>query len=198
MDMSTDHADPYRTRHGRPLESPINSSTRDPRFATRSMGVVDTSPLRPAEGRRRGIQTSRRAHPYHLEWAQARGLDARLHLLGMHRTQANVDTCVWHRRGRLEHCRCRMKPTPRTLTKRYRKTLQEHPRSCKASGSTLTGALARLHGTAQQTGGKKVPSASISLCGFLTGTTAEARGLLSRGPLITGGNPLFRKIIKHK
>jgi hypothetical protein len=46
------------------------------------MGVVDASPLRLAEGRRRGMQTSQRARRDRLEWAQARGLDARLHLLG--------------------------------------------------------------------------------------------------------------------
>jgi hypothetical protein len=54
------------------------------------MGVVDTSPLCPAKGRRRGTQTSQRARPDRLGWAQARGLNARLDLLGMHRTQANV------------------------------------------------------------------------------------------------------------
>jgi hypothetical protein len=30
--------------HGRPLEAPDNSSKRNLRFATRSMGVADTSP----------------------------------------------------------------------------------------------------------------------------------------------------------
>jgi hypothetical protein len=158
--------------HGCPLGSPINSSTRDPQSATRSMGVVDTSPLRPAKGRRRGVRTSRRAHPDRLEWAQAQGLDARLHLLGLHRTQANVNTCVWYHRGRL-------KLTPRTLTRCCKKTSQEHPPSCEASGATPAGALARPHKTAQQPGGKKVPSTSVSRCGFLTDTTAEARGLLS-------------------
>jgi hypothetical protein len=63
--------------------------------------------------------------------------------------------------------------------KRCGKTLQEHPRSCKALGATPAGALARPHRTTQQPGGKNVPSASISLCGFLTDTTAQARGLLS-------------------
>jgi hypothetical protein len=63
--------------------------------------------------------------------------------------------------------------------KRFEQTLQEHPRSCKASGATPAGALARPHGTAQQPGGKNVPSASIGLCGFLTDITVEARGLLS-------------------
>jgi hypothetical protein len=49
---------------------------------TRSIGVMDTPPLCPVKGRRRGVQTSRRARPDRLEWAQARGLDAQLHLLG--------------------------------------------------------------------------------------------------------------------
>jgi hypothetical protein len=112
--------------HERPLESPINSSTRNPRFATCSMGVVDASPLRPAEGRRRGVQISRRARPDSLKWAQARGLDARLHLLDMHWTQMSVDTCARHRRGRLKHRRCRLKLTPRTLTNAA-KNLAEAP-----------------------------------------------------------------------
>jgi hypothetical protein len=133
---------PYRTGHGRPLESPNNSSTRNPRFATRSMGVVGASPLCPAKGRRRGVRTRWRARPDRLKWARARGLDARLHLLDMHRTQTRVNTCTWHRRGRLKHCRRRLKLTPRTPTNFVKKTLQEHPRSCKASGATAVGALA--------------------------------------------------------
>jgi hypothetical protein len=81
------------------------------------------------------------------------------------------------------------------------KTLQEHPRSCKASGATLARALARPHGTAQHPGRKNVPSASVSLCGILTDTTAEARGLLSgttiRGPLNNRGKThFFRKIMQ--
>jgi hypothetical protein len=143
------------------------------------MGVVDASPLCPAEGRRRGIQTSRRARPDRLEWAQAQGLDARLHLLEMHRTQTSIDTCTRHRRCRLKHHRCRLKLTPHTLTNVAENTLQKHPCSCKASGATHAGALARPHGTAQQPGGKNVPSASVNLCGFLTDTIEEARGLLS-------------------
>jgi hypothetical protein len=87
MGVSPDHElTPIEWGHRRPLESPVNSSTRDPRFATRSMGVVDTSRLRPAEGGRRGVRESRKARPDHLEQARARGLDARLHLMDMHRT----------------------------------------------------------------------------------------------------------------
>jgi hypothetical protein len=100
------------------------------------------------------------------------GLDARLHLLDMHRTRANDDTCAWH-------CRGRLKQTPRTPATRCGKTLLDCTRSTKASGATPAGALARPHGTAQQPGGKKVPSARANLRGFLTDTTAKARGLLS-------------------
>jgi hypothetical protein len=80
--VSGPRAYPYRTGHGRPLEPPASSSTRNPQSATRSMGVVETSRSvlrRDGEGAFRARQ---RAHPDHFEWAQARGLDARLHLLG--------------------------------------------------------------------------------------------------------------------
>jgi hypothetical protein len=65
------------------------------------------------------------------------------------------NTCAGHRRGRLKYCRYRPKQTPRTLAD-CEKTLQEHPRSCKASGATPTGALARPHGIAQHPGGKNI------------------------------------------
>jgi hypothetical protein len=60
--------------------------------------------------------------------------------------------------------------------RRCGKNLAGAPRSYKASGATPAGALVRPHGTAQQPGGKNVPSATINLCGFPTDTTAEARG----------------------
>jgi hypothetical protein len=135
------------------------------------MGVVDASPLHPAEGRQRGTQTSRRARPNRLEWAQVRGLDAWLHLLDMHRTQTNVDACVRHRRGRLKHCRRRLKLTPHTLT-----NAAEKPCRSTHAPTRLRG---RSSATKQQLGGKNVPSVEVSLCGFLTDTTAETRGLLS-------------------
>jgi hypothetical protein len=59
------------------------------------------------------------------------------------------------------------------------KTLKKYTHSSKASGARPAGPLARPHGTVQQPEGKKVLSASVSLCGFLTDTVAEARGLLS-------------------
>jgi hypothetical protein len=42
--VSRPRAYPYRTGHGRPLEPPANSSTRNPQSATRSMGVVEPHP----------------------------------------------------------------------------------------------------------------------------------------------------------
>jgi hypothetical protein len=45
--VSGPRANPYRTEHGHPLELPNNSSTRNPQSATRSMGVVETSPSVP-------------------------------------------------------------------------------------------------------------------------------------------------------
>jgi hypothetical protein len=142
---------------------------RDPHDG--SPGHLTPSALRKG-GEGACAQTSRRARPDRLERAQARGLNTRLHLLDKHQTQANADTCAWHRRGR-------QKQTPRTLATRCGKTLLECMHSTKASGATPAGALARPHGTAQRLGGKKIPSRSTNLCRFLMDTTTKARGLLS-------------------
>jgi hypothetical protein len=99
--VSGPRAYPYRTGHERPLEPPANSSTRNPQSATRSMGVVETSPSVPRRDDEGTFKTRRRARPDHLEWAQARGLDARLHLLGCterERYQSHV-----RHRSRLKH-----------------------------------------------------------------------------------------------
>jgi hypothetical protein len=98
--------------------------------------------------------------------------------LGEHRTQTMPNTCVRHCRGRLEYCRCRLKLTPRTPAEPAKKTLQEHPCSCKASGARPAGPLAWPRGIAPATRGKKVPSAGVSICGILTDTPTDARGLL--------------------
>jgi hypothetical protein len=42
--VSGPRANPYRTRHGRPLESPDNSSTRNPQSATQSKGLRKPHP----------------------------------------------------------------------------------------------------------------------------------------------------------
>jgi hypothetical protein len=75
------------------------------------------------------------------------------------------------------------------------KTLQEHPRSCKASGARPAIPLVRPHGIALATRGKKVPSASVSICGILTDTPTNARGQLSshKGPLNNQGKPAYSR-----
>jgi hypothetical protein len=67
--VSGPRAYPYRTGHGRPLEPPASSSTRNPQSATRPMGVVETShsvPRRDGEG---AFKTRRRARPDRLKRA---------------------------------------------------------------------------------------------------------------------------------
>jgi hypothetical protein len=109
--VSGPQAYPYRTGHGRPLEPPTNSSTRNLQFATRSMGVVETSPSVPRRDGEGAFKTRRRARPDRLEWAQARGLNAWLHLLGCterERYQLHV-----RHQSRLKHRRCRLRHVPR-------------------------------------------------------------------------------------
>jgi hypothetical protein len=118
--VSGPRAYPYRTGHERPLEPPANSSMRNPQFATRSMGVVETSPTVPRRDGEGAFRTRRRARPDHLEWAKARGLDARLRLLGC-TERKNHQSCACDR-GWLEHCRCRLKQMPRTLVITREKT----------------------------------------------------------------------------
>jgi hypothetical protein len=177
MDESPDHEPTLIERGmGVHLNQPNSSSMRNTQFATRSMGVVDTSPLCPAKGRRRDVKIRWRAPLDRLNWAQARGLDAWVHFLETHRTQ----TYAKYMRMALPRP-AEILPTPAETNTSHtgrlcEKTLQEHPRSCKASGVTPAGALARPHGTTQHPGGKNVPSASTSLCEILTNITAKARG----------------------
>jgi hypothetical protein len=102
---------PYRTGHGRPLEPPTNSSTRNLQSATRSMGVVETSPSVPRRDGEGAFKIRRRARPDRLEWAQARGLDAWLHLLGC--TERKRHQLRVRHRSRLKHRRCRLRHVPR-------------------------------------------------------------------------------------
>jgi hypothetical protein len=118
--VSGPQAIPYRTGHGCPLESPDSSSTRNLQSATRSMGVAETSPSAPRMDGEGAFITSRRAHPDHLERAQDRELDARLHLLGC-TERIQYQSCA-RDRGRLEHRRCRLKQMPRMLVKTHEKT----------------------------------------------------------------------------
>jgi hypothetical protein len=84
------------------------------------MGVVETSPSVPRRDGEGAFKTRRRARPDRLERAQARGLDARLHLLGCTEHE-KYQSCA-RDRSRLEHRRCRFKQMPRTLVKIREKT----------------------------------------------------------------------------
>jgi hypothetical protein len=149
MDVSLDHvAYPYRTGHGRPLEPPTNSSTRNPQSATRPMGVAEISPSVPRRDGEGALKTSRKAIPDRLERAQARGLDARLHLLDCTRRRKCYRR-VRHR-SRLRHCRRRLEHVPRPLTKSRGQPLQEHLCPCRASGARPAGPLTRPHGKCSQ------------------------------------------------
>jgi ribosome modulation factor len=118
--VSGPRANPYRTGHGRPLEPPNSSSTRNSQSVTRSMGVVETSPSVPQRDGEGAFKTRRRARSDRLERAQVRGLDARLHLLGCIECK-KYQSCACDR-SRLEHHRCRLKQMLRTLVKTREKT----------------------------------------------------------------------------
>jgi hypothetical protein len=118
--VSQPRAYPYRMGHGRPLEPPANSSVRNPQSATRSMGVAETSPSVPRRDGVGAFEIRRRVRPDRLEWAQAWGLDAWLHLLG--RTGRKWCQSRVRRRSRLKHCRRRLKHVPRPLAKFREKT----------------------------------------------------------------------------
>jgi hypothetical protein len=84
------------------------------------MGVVETSPSVPRRDGEGAFRARRSALPDRLKWAQAWGIDARLHLLGCTERES-YQSCV-RDRGRLEHRRCRLKQMPRILAKTRKKT----------------------------------------------------------------------------
>jgi hypothetical protein len=104
------------------------------------------------------------------------------------------NTCAWHRRGRLEYCRCRLKLTPRTPANSVKKTLQEHPRSCKASGARPAGPLGRPHGIAPAIRREESPISKRQHLRDHNGYTHRCSGATvgdsHKGPLNNQGNPL--------
>jgi hypothetical protein len=127
-------ANPYRMGHGRPLESPNNSSMRNPQFATCSMGVVETSPSVP---RRDGEGTYKQDGEHPSIASTGPGLEASTHGYTCWKCTERrrmPNTCAWHRRCWLEYCRCRLKLTTRT------------PDDFATKPCRSTHALARLRG----------------------------------------------------
>jgi hypothetical protein len=92
--VSGPRAYPYQTGHGRPLEPPASSSTRNPQSATRSMGVAETSPSVPRRDGEGTFRTRRRVHPDRLEWTQARGARCAATPPGMRRTRMVPVACA--------------------------------------------------------------------------------------------------------
>jgi hypothetical protein len=92
--VSRPRANPYRTGHGRPLQPPDSSSTRNPQSATQSMGVVETSPSAPRWDDEGVFETRRRAHPDRLERAQARGLAHSYTFWGAPDARSTSHACV--------------------------------------------------------------------------------------------------------
>jgi hypothetical protein len=121
------------------------------------MGVTETSPPRPTERRRGNVQNKLESSSRSPRTGPGLGLDAQLHLLEMRRTQMNakyVRVAPPRPAGILPMSA----ETNTPLTGRpYEKTLQEHPRTCKASGARPAGPLARPHGIAPATRREESP-----------------------------------------
>jgi hypothetical protein len=187
--VSGPRAYPYRTGHGCPLEPPTSSSTRNPQSATRSMGVVETSPSVPRRDDEGAFKTRWRAHPDRLEWAQARGLDARLHLLGC--TERERYQSRARDRSRLKHRRRRLKQIPRPLVKIREKTPAGAPTLLQGFGGRPAGSLTRPHGKGLATGREERPISRIQHLREPDGYTHRCSGVTVRdshkGPLNNHG-----------
>jgi hypothetical protein len=151
MDESPDHEPTLSERGmGLHMNHPITAQQeiRNPR--PDRWGLWRPHPPSRGGTMRERPNTSRRTCPDRLERAQARGLDARLHPLG--RTE----------RRQRQSCACGAPrpagtlPTPVEINTPHaggsrEKPLQEHSRSCRASGARPMGPLTRPHGIALAT-----------------------------------------------
>jgi hypothetical protein len=130
-----------------------------------------------------------------LNWAQARGLDARLHPLEMHRNRRVPNTCAWHRRGRLKYCRRRLKLTPRTPADSAKKNLAGAPTPLQGFGGYTRGCASAppWNSTTSRREGcpisKHQPLRDPN--GYHRRGSGATVGDSHRGPLKTGGKPIF-------
>jgi hypothetical protein len=161
------------------------------------MGVVDTSPLCPAEGRRKDVQTSRRARPDRLKRAQARGSTrGYTSWVCTERTRTSTHRMAPPRPAETP-------PRPAEINTSHEddaaeKNIEGVHTLLQGFGARPAGPLARPHGIAQQPGGKKVPSAKRQHLRDPTGYPRRCSGATvgdsPRGPLKNRGKPiLFRK-----
>jgi hypothetical protein len=161
--VSGPRAYPYRMGHGRPLEPHDNSSTRNPQFATSSMGVAETSPSVPRRDGKGTYKLVGEPAPIALNGPRLRG--------SMHRYTSwgapNADHARYVCAAPPKPAKTSPMPaetnTPHT-GRSCEKTFQEHPRSCKASRARPAGPLAQPHGITPATRGEESP---ISKCQHL-------------------------------
>jgi hypothetical protein len=153
--VSRPRANPYRTGHGRPLESPDNSSMRNPQFATRPMGVAETSPSSPRRDGEGAYKTSRRAHPDRFEMGPGSGARRAATPPRVHRTQAMPVMRAWPKPAGTSPMPVETNTLHAGMS--HEKPLQEHSCSCRASEARPTGPLTRPHGTALATRREECP-----------------------------------------
>jgi hypothetical protein len=176
--VSGPRACPYRMGHGHPLEPPDNISTRNLQFATRSMGVAETSPSVP---RRDGEGAYKLVREPILIASNGPRLGGSTH--GYTSWGApNADDAEYVRVAPPRPAEISPMPAETNTPHAGRsceKTLQERPRSCKASGARPAGPLARPHGITPATRGEESPISKRQHLRDPTDTPADARGILS-------------------
>jgi hypothetical protein len=108
--VSGPRAYPYRTGHGRPLEPPANSSTRNPQSATRSMGLRRPHPPSCGGTARARLKQDEELAPIAL-YGPRLGGSAHGYTSWDARNAKDI-SCVRHR-SRLKHRRCQLRHIPR-------------------------------------------------------------------------------------
>jgi hypothetical protein len=93
--VSGPRANPYRMGHGRPLELPDNSSTRNPQSVTRSMGVVGTSPSVPQRDGEGAYKCKSESLPRSPRTGPDSGARRTATPPREHRTQTTPNVCAW-------------------------------------------------------------------------------------------------------
>jgi hypothetical protein len=120
------------------------------------MGVVETSPSVPRRDGEGTFRTRRRVRPDRLEWAQAQGARRAAAPPGMRRMRMVPVACASPKPAETSPMPVETGTTP-TGKILARKPLQEHSRSCRASGARPAGPLMRPHGKAFATGREERP-----------------------------------------
>jgi hypothetical protein len=188
---------PYRMGNGRPLEPPDNSSTRNPQFAICSMGVAETSPSVPRRDGEGMYKLVGEPVPITSNGPRLRGSTHGYTSWGAPNADDARDVRVAPPRP------AEISPMPAETTTPHagmscEKSLQEHPRSCKASEARPTGLLARPHGITPATRGEESPINKRQHLRDPPGHTHRCSGATvgdsHKGPLNNQGKPTHLRI----